>query len=274
MAYTKTTWVNDQQPDIDADNLNKMEQGIYDAQFPDGGTEGQLLARTANGQGWVDAPNSAVWGLIQGTLSDQTDLATALENTGKVDTVNGIQPDVSKNVQVDVEITKQGWDALPSTKYTDDINYYIKDGTNIPQAGVISASGVTYSNTSSGLDATTVQGAIDENASEIADVKSGLNGVRLVPFTKKVTLPAGTAGNPTTTQASLAEFIPSGWVIKTIIAQLGAYYLPYIVVGGGTNVALTWIEFVYNNTGIITIKNSATGWTDYELRGVLLLVRA
>lgn len=178
MAYTKTTWVNDQQPDIDADNLNKMEQGIYDAQFPDGGTEGQILARTANGRGWVDPPNSAVWGLIQGTLSDQTDLAYALANTGKVDTVNGIQPDVlTKNVQVDVEITKDGWDALPSTKYTDDINYYIKDGTNIPQASVISASGVTYSNTSSGLEATTVQGAIDENASEIADVKSGLTQV-------------------------------------------------------------------------------------------------
>lgn len=155
MAYTKTTWVNDQSPDIDADNLNKMEQGIYDAQFPDGGTEGQLLARTANGRGWVDPPNSAVWGLIQGTLSDQTDLAMALENTGKVDTVNGIEPDVYKNVQVDVEITKQGWDALPSTKYTDDINYYIKDGTNIPQASVISASGVQYTNSQ------TVKGALD-----------------------------------------------------------------------------------------------------------------
>lgn len=155
MAYTKTTWVNDQSPDIDADNLNKMEQGIYDAQFPDGGTEGQLLARTANGRGWVDAPNSAVWGLIQGTLSDQTDLANALANTGKVDTVNGIQPDAQKNVQVDVEITKQGWDALPSSKYTDDINYYIKDGTNIPQAGVISAEGVMYTNSQ------TVKGALD-----------------------------------------------------------------------------------------------------------------
>lgn len=180
MAYTKTTWVNDESPDIDADNLNKMEQGIYDAQYPDGGSEGQLLARTATGKAWVDAPNSAVWGLIQGTLSDQTDLAYALENTGKVDTVNGIEPDVSKNVQVDVELTRNEWELLPSSKYTDDINYYIKDGTNIPQASVISASGVQYDNTSSGLDATTVQGAIDENASEIADVKSGLTWKRIL----------------------------------------------------------------------------------------------
>lgn len=31
MPYIKTVWVNDQQPYIDEDNLNKIEQGIYDA---------------------------------------------------------------------------------------------------------------------------------------------------------------------------------------------------------------------------------------------------
>jgi hypothetical protein len=31
MAYTKTTWVNDTTPAINATNLNKIEQGIYDA---------------------------------------------------------------------------------------------------------------------------------------------------------------------------------------------------------------------------------------------------
>ena len=30
MAYTKTTWVNGQAPAINAANLNKIEQGIYD----------------------------------------------------------------------------------------------------------------------------------------------------------------------------------------------------------------------------------------------------
>ena len=29
MAYTKTTWVNEGPPAIDADNLNKIENGIY-----------------------------------------------------------------------------------------------------------------------------------------------------------------------------------------------------------------------------------------------------
>ena len=30
MAYTKTVWVNNQAPAINADNLNKIEQGIFD----------------------------------------------------------------------------------------------------------------------------------------------------------------------------------------------------------------------------------------------------
>lgn len=30
MAYTKTNWVNEGPPAIDADNLNKIEDGIYD----------------------------------------------------------------------------------------------------------------------------------------------------------------------------------------------------------------------------------------------------
>ena len=52
MAYTKTQWVNNQEPSISAENLNKMEQGIYDAQFPDEGDEGQVLTKTASGQAW------------------------------------------------------------------------------------------------------------------------------------------------------------------------------------------------------------------------------
>lgn len=36
MAYTKTEWVNDSVPAINASNLNKIEQGIYDNSFESG----------------------------------------------------------------------------------------------------------------------------------------------------------------------------------------------------------------------------------------------
>ena len=54
MAYTKTVWVNDESPDINAANLNKMEQGIYDAQFPTGGTTGQFLKKGSSSVEWGD----------------------------------------------------------------------------------------------------------------------------------------------------------------------------------------------------------------------------
>ena len=49
MAYTKTVWVNNQAPAINADNLNKTEQGIFD-------TDAGVAA--ANGR--IDATNSNV----------------------------------------------------------------------------------------------------------------------------------------------------------------------------------------------------------------------
>lgn len=45
-------------------------------------TDKQILAYDATSGSWlaVDAPNSAIWGQITGTLAEQTDLNTALEN--------------------------------------------------------------------------------------------------------------------------------------------------------------------------------------------------
>lgn len=80
MAYSKTVWNNNTPPDISAENLNKMEQGIYDAQFPDNGSTGQILSKTNDGVGWVDAPTSAEWGNITGQLYEQTDLYSELES--------------------------------------------------------------------------------------------------------------------------------------------------------------------------------------------------
>lgn len=78
MAYTKTVWVDEAEPSIDAEHLNKMEQGIYDAQFPGSGQTGQMLVKTDTGYGWADDPESALWGNITGQLSEQTDLYSEL----------------------------------------------------------------------------------------------------------------------------------------------------------------------------------------------------
>lgn len=48
-TYTPHVWENDQVPDIDEDNLNEMEAGISNAQYPTGGDENYLLAQGASG---------------------------------------------------------------------------------------------------------------------------------------------------------------------------------------------------------------------------------
>lgn len=57
---------------------------------------------------------------------------------------------------VSVELTQAQYDALPSSKLTDGVTYFITDTST-----VMSATDVSYDNVGSGLSATNVQGAID-----------------------------------------------------------------------------------------------------------------
>ena len=237
MTYVKTHWINNEEPSIDADNLNHMEQGIEDAQYPDGGNAGQLLAKTTNGTEWVDAPNSAVWGLIQGQLNEQEDLYAELESkivaptggttgqylrktaggtewadAGSIDTVNNISPDANKNVQTVVELTQAQYNALANPD--PNVTYLITDGINNPANNTINSRGVSYDNTDSGLTATTVQDAIDENATAIDELNNGLANIN---YRKQK------AGNTLT-----AEFVAMGAQIDAnrVFAMVG---LPFVV---------------------------------------------
>lgn len=68
MAYTKTAWVNDNVPALDSVNLNKIEQGIYDAHaslpaVPDAAW--RLVGTTGNpafASGWANYTGASVWG--------------------------------------------------------------------------------------------------------------------------------------------------------------------------------------------------------------------
>ena len=123
--------------------------------LPEGGTVGQFLQRQANDTaGWADA--------------------------GKVDKVNNILPDANKNVQTVVELdTYNDYLTLKSQGLVNpNVLYCIKRGNvSYPKA-----SNLSYDNTESGLDATSVQGAIDENASDISDLKSDLQGIDITNY--------------------------------------------------------------------------------------------
>lgn len=140
---------------LDGVTYSIKDSEARDHLVPASGTTGQVLTKTASGYGWADASGG-----------------------GTVDTVNGISPDSNKNVQVDVELTQDEYDALPASKLTDDVNYWIKDGKNNPLNNTVMASGVAYDNTDSGLTATNVQGAVDE-------LNNGLMNVEILSYDER-----------------------------------------------------------------------------------------
>ena len=74
MSYVKTNWVNDQAPAINATNLNKIEQGIYDNDVNISGINETLgvdtntwIGTTAYGEGDIVIYNDKIYQNISGT---------------------------------------------------------------------------------------------------------------------------------------------------------------------------------------------------------------
>ena len=74
MSYVKTNWQNDQAPAINATNLNKIEQGIYDNDANISGINGTIgvdtntwIGTTAYGEGDIVIYNDKIYQNISGT---------------------------------------------------------------------------------------------------------------------------------------------------------------------------------------------------------------
>ena len=84
----------------------------------------------------------------------------------------------------DVELTQAEYDALPDTKLTDNINYFITDGNPVT-TGVISAEGVQYNNNLNVKQALDGQSSkIVKNTSDIASLNDSLTSVTILDGTK------------------------------------------------------------------------------------------
>ena len=94
MAYTKTVWVNNQAPAINADNLNKIEQGIFD-------TDAGVTAANSR----IDTTNSNVTALTtevgKKTVSYAIQVTlTATEWSGGAQTVSAMHVTATNSVVV------------------------------------------------------------------------------------------------------------------------------------------------------------------------------
>ena len=84
-----------------------------------------------------------------------------------------------------------------------------------------------------------------------------------------MSLPAGTSESPSTTVISFADVVPSGYTFLTFSAPLNSFALPYFY-----GISRTWIESVNYGNHTITIRNAATAWNNYTLRGVLFFMKS
>lgn len=120
-----------------------------------------------------------------------------------------------------VELTTAEYEALPSTKETDDITYYLTDG--VPSGSITTADLITYDNSDSTLSAATVNDAIDELDSEKQDALTAgtnitiSNNVISATNTTYSTMSASelTTGTATTARSVRADYLNTG--ITTMI---------------------------------------------------------
>ena len=83
MSYTKTNWVNNSEPPISADNLNKIEQGIYDATEGLAGKVDKVTGKGLSTNDYTDAEKTKLAGIDMTTKQD-----TLVSGTN-IKTING-----------------------------------------------------------------------------------------------------------------------------------------------------------------------------------------
>ena len=70
MSYTKTTWVDNSAPAINAENLNKIEQGIYDATEGLAGKVDKVTGKELSSNDFTDAEKTKLDGIDLSTKQD------------------------------------------------------------------------------------------------------------------------------------------------------------------------------------------------------------
>ena len=179
--------------------------------------------------------------------SGTTDAATNINYDNskgaiKAGNVQGAIDEIMETTSQSRNLTQAEYDALPDTKYTDGIEYFITD------AEPLDASTIAYDNTASKMTATNVQAGIDE-----------LNGKLNKFVTEKVELGSDVILNKSSTftitfNAAKEGYIPIAVCSWALYNRDAAQYTHVngIEVGTGINTGYVYIQGRYSNS-------SATG---------------
>lgn len=231
MSYTKTTWRNNQSPAINADNLNHIEQGIYDAH--DG------LASANNNMELMD-------NRLQAEIDDTNSDISTLESNLAAETSARTQQDSVLSARMDT------FTQLPSGSTSGDaelIDIRVgADGTTYPTAG----------------DA--VRGQVTDLKSDINE-HSSITSTNLMGVDVQQNLYEGSAdwsGEWTATDSaslSLASEKFMGYPVMYYSQSWRRYYKAIPVVAGKTYTFEAWAKQASEGTLAINVTDSTSGAT-------------
>jgi hypothetical protein len=164
------------------------QSGTKIASISINGSSTDVYAPTSGGSG-------ASWGSITGTLSDQTDLNTALSakaNAADIpDSLSDLSDDSTHRVVTDTE--KTTWSGKSVVSWSQ----IVDTGTKIATVSVNGTSTDVYAPTSGG-GGTPTWGQIDGTLSNQTDLQSALNAKADLPSSETVTVSGGTASKQLT----------------------------------------------------------------------------
>ena len=155
-------------------------------------------------------------------------------------------------------VDSAGLDALNSARTTDG-TFNVVNGLDYVVLGTVTANPATglVSNWDAAESATAKKGK---------DLYSELtSGIKTMHITRTITLPQGSATNPSVTNIDFNNDLPAGTKLAGVVVKAGNFDLPYISYETGATV--TWVSHV--NDRSIVIRNRAGGWPNYELSAVL-----
>ena len=157
-------------------------------------------------------------------------------------------------------VDSAGLDALNSARTTDG-TFNVVNGLDYVILGTVTA------NPATGLVSNWVA-ASASTAKKGSDIYAELTALKTLHVTRMITLPQGSASNPSVTNIDFTNDMPAGTKLAGVVVKVGNYSLPWL--GYDTGAVITWVSHV--NDRSIVIRNRTSPWNNLELSAVLFYI--